>query len=123
MCRVSEDSSFNLSQESLTSPMALQALKRLPETDPSFWRVLTEIKPTVPNVKYPNYEGAEDNDPNEMDSALKYEDDQSIPSEVLRNYVIYGNVGQHRSLESEKGNIVPSRRTGKKSITFDCIAV
>ena len=108
MCRVGEGSLFNLSQESLTSPAALQALKRLPETDPTFWKILTEAKPTAPDVKHPDYDGAEDNDPNEMNSALKYEDDQSIPSKVLRDYVIYGDVGQHRCFESEKGDIVPS---------------
>lgn len=59
-------------------------------------------------MKHPNYNGAENNDPNEMNSALEYEDDHSIPSNILRNYVICGDMGQHRHFESEKGDIVPS---------------
>jgi hypothetical protein len=108
MCRVSETSPFNLSQESLTSPAALQVLKRLPETDPAFWRILTKNEMTVPEVKHPDYDGAEDDDPNEENSAFKYEDDHSIPSDVLCNHILHSDVTQHGGLENEKGDIVPS---------------
>lgn len=108
MCRVSESSPFNLSQESLTSPAALQVLKRLPETDPAFWRILTKNEATAPNVKHPDYDGAEDDDPNEENSAPKYEDDHFIPSDILRNHILHGDVAQHGGLESKRGDIVPS---------------
>ena len=108
ICRVSTSSPFNLSQESLTSPAALQALKQLPETDPAFWRVLMKDKVIAPDVKHPDYDGAEDDDPNEENSALNYEDDHSIPSNVLRNHILHGDVAEHGGLESEEGDIVPS---------------
>jgi len=108
MCRVSESSPFNLSQESLTSPAALQALKQLSETDPMFWSILVKGKVTAPEIKHPNYHGAEDDDPNEENANLKYDDDHSIPSDILRNHILHGDVAQHGGLESEKGDIVPS---------------
>ena len=108
MCRVSKTSPFNLSQESLTGPAALQALKRLPETDPAFWSILMKNKATIPNVEHSDYDGAEDDDPNEESAALKYEDDHSIPSDVLRNHILHGDVAQHGGLESDNGDIIPS---------------
>ena len=108
MCHISTSSPFNLLQESLTSLAALQALKRLPETDSVFWRVLIEDKVITPDVKHPNYDGAEDNDPNEENSALKYKDDHSIPSNVLCNHILHGNVAEYGGLKSEEGDIVPS---------------
>ena len=108
MCHVSEISPFNLSQESLTSPAVLQVLKWLPKTDPAFWQILTKNETIPPEVKHSDYDGAEDDDLNEENSVLKYEDDHSIPSDVLRNLIIHGDVTQHGGLECEKGNIVPS---------------
>jgi hypothetical protein len=107
MCHVSESSPFNLSQESLTSPAALQVLKWLLETDPTFWSILMKNEAMAPNVKHPNYDGAEDNDPNEENAALKYEDNHFIPSDILRNHILHGDVAQHGGLESEKGDIIP----------------
>lgn len=107
MCHVSEISPFNLLQKSLTSPVVLQVLKQLSETDPAFWQILTQNKTIPLEVKHSDYDDAEDYNPNEENSVLKYEDDHSIPSDVLHNHILYGNVTQHEGLECEKGNIVP----------------
>lgn len=59
-------------------------------------------------MTHPNYDSAEDDDSNEENSALKYEDDHSIPSDVLCNHILYGDVAQHGGVKSEKGDIIPS---------------
>jgi hypothetical protein len=108
MCYISKTSPFNLSQESLTSLAALQALKWLLETDPAFWRILIKNEVTAPTVELSNYEGAKDDDPNEENSTLEYEDDHSIPSSVLHDHILHGNVAKHEGLKSKEGDIVPS---------------
>jgi len=53
--------------------------------------------------------GAEDDDPNEENSALKYDNDHSIPSDILHNHILYGNVAQYGGgLKSKEGDIVLS---------------
>ena len=70
-------------------------------------------KKTIPlEVKHSDYDDAEDYNPNEENSVLKYEDDHSISSDVLHNHILYGNVTQHEGLECEKGNIVPLSISG-----------
>jgi hypothetical protein len=95
MCRVSDSTSFNLLQKSLTSPAALQALKRLPETDPTFWRTLIKNEATAPYVKHPSYDGAEDDDPNEENSTLKYDDDHFCHRRYgrLNTRLLFGGIG------------------------------
>jgi len=59
-------------------------------------------------VKHPDYNSAEDDDPNKENSAFKYKDNHSIPSNVLCSHILHSDVIQHRGLESEEGDIVLS---------------
>ena len=59
-------------------------------------------------MKHPDYNSAEDDDPNKENSAFKYKDNHSIPSNVLCSHILHSDVIQHRGLESEEGDIVLS---------------
>lgn len=112
MCRVSADLPFNLSQESLTSPQALQVLKRLPETDPDLWKELSKNDAQVPPLATPCYaDCTEDDDPNKAEATAEFEDDHAITSEVLRNHLMHGDASTHGGFETENDHVVPTSLT------------
>src|SRR6267154_5168305 len=98
MCRVGE---FNLSHASLTSAVALTALRELPNTNPTLYHQIT-------GGKTQESTGAEDDFPEEEDEPIEYNSD--IPVEVITAQIISGgSVAMEGFKVDDDGSIV---RTG-----------
>ncbi|TFY79697.1 hypothetical protein EWM64_g4314 [Hericium alpestre] len=105
-CQLDAEPHFNLSQASLTSTAALQALKNLPTTDPQLWAEISQGR--ADQLQLTDRSKPDPSSPDDKDEEQELGDDLSIPTLMLCDHILTGGSTLGRGfVENDKGRLAP----------------